>query len=1486
MYKVQVVLVPPSVRDNFVPVGFTSTLEDSSQLMTNGATQANLPNGLENSIQNWNSTNNSMMLSSYFTQPRLKRFLMFTNPSNTLLDLADEILTKCEKMYPNVANDIEILSLQDSNSCDLDPDFVVKDVFNMDNTVRVILKDEINLDADVTQPVSLYGNAKRRKLNNGEQQQAPIIQQQVSTNQQQTQNTGTLKVAKKRNSNTTARSTTNPNLRISTPLANQIFPSQASNNSDDEDDIAERSFLPPPTHPQSPPIRISSGIETSKRIKYSTAEDTVSRSETVDPDKSRQQRMLSGTPLRTDMTPNRVTLTGQRVVSESYNGTPRSNGLIFTNTTTQPSTARRGSMNNARITSGMLTIPEPKIAEVEKELKEGPSSPASMLPPKADRIPMKKPYMEHPVVSGEESSSSSDTYDIPQNVEKSPSIRKQDSSHNETLEESPVKSSPFNTVSSQNNSERRRSSNLQSSFSKSSRDSQRLSSLEAKIENKSLSQRSIRRINNFSEDEIEDQQEELQVAKLPPRTKESKAPEVNETNDFPDNGDMDNVDQDTSMDIENEANNTVRYTDIKDELHNKSHEPVNKQDLLNILDKPQGIKSGKKLVDETENALLEKPTEQKESSAESVVETKLVATPPVQTKKRGAAETVKELMKTSEDVSTKKIKPSPTTNKKKESAGATQTKKQAETKRSPVKESSKNTSKSEEQNKKTVVPKKNVETSLSKEEEIKKTSIDPEKKGNVDLFEKFVSNTNVKRIKPAHEATQLKRTAQDESEYYSTSDDSDSDSEPVDSNRKERNIQINDIMSLQNTTSKKTTKPEAPKLSRKTATVTNTEKIASNNTSSSSEASSTNEENDSEAERKAILKPVTGTYPSPSIANRGTTETDALNNASTKAELETYRKARKVAKAKAVASNKTANKNQKVYQSPEFVSSSDDEDASTDTEKASSQTKVAPNPQDTAATKQGVKPEAIQKKEAASKLKIDSKEAINSKLAGKNKSEASAKVTNSSNEVSKTEAASQKINEDKKSAAATENAKAAKQTTDKAVKDTETKAVKKATKSPSKSVVEKPEPESTNIAGKKAETAETKSSSNISKSSVISKLSEADNKAQVKNVKPANKKAAKEETEPIKKDNVKEEKQPAKKAEPKPKPPVTTISKANNSKETDIKVAKPKQNVKEEAAKKDMKKELTKPTSKPSSEQNSSESSTDSSTSSGSDASSSSDSDNGSSSSGSDSDSGSSSSDESSSDEESSSARVSRRMIVAPPKGVLSETKPSNIKDTTHKIEDVSAIDEVPQSTQQPSKTPSKAVKQPSMTRPPLKSASKDTTLPSSQPTEPTISNMSSQPPQLDNSKSSANTSKVDNASPLSNLPRKYRPSLSSLSDLVSRGIPAVKDKHDKSSAPSLAKRGKEIKKDGSLSESESESSSSSSESESDSSGDSGSGDSSSDSDSDSSSDSDSDSDSSSSDEETYISAKSANAALNKKKKKTNGGGGFASLIKDSKKHK
>ncbi|CAI4044635.1 hypothetical protein SUVZ_10G1230 [Saccharomyces uvarum] len=459
MYKLQVVLVPPSLQATTpMQFGYGPTVAESSQLLPN-RTSIGQSAG-DASLQYANMRSASVSFSpSYFNQSRFKKFLLFTKPTNTLLNLSDEIIDKCEKMYPSLQEDIEILSLQDNTGCDLDPDFLIKDVFNINNIVKVILRNEIDLDDSA--PVSLYRSVKRSKMNNGSPHSVQP-QQQISSS-----SSGVLRIAKKRpptstTATTTIRSTTNGSMRISTPLARQIYPPPSSkmmsNNSDDEEeeeeDIGERSFLPPPTQPQSPPIRISSGIDTGKKIRSSTVEeDIVSRSETVDPDKSKQQRLLSGTPIMSTMTPNRVTLTGQRVVSEHA----QKNELVFSASASSSSSFaaaaavaltahdsnRKPPVTSPRITSGMLRIPEPRISEIEKELKEGPSSPASILPAKSAKIPMKKPYLENGDDYESDESSSSGTQETPETEPHSKASLQRSQSSIADNNGSPVKNSPL-----------------------------------------------------------------------------------------------------------------------------------------------------------------------------------------------------------------------------------------------------------------------------------------------------------------------------------------------------------------------------------------------------------------------------------------------------------------------------------------------------------------------------------------------------------------------------------------------------------------------------------------------------------------------------------------------------------------------------------------------------------------------------------------------------------------------------------------------------------------------------------------------------------------------------------------------------------------------------------------------------------------------------------------------------------------------------------
>ncbi|EDO19474.1 hypothetical protein Kpol_1018p1 [Vanderwaltozyma polyspora DSM 70294] len=470
MYKLQIELVPPSVQNtngqslSRVPL-FSSIPQ--SRLGSLQSTNGLIANDNDQSLMSIQLPTSQINLPNYFSSSynnNAKKFLHFTKSINNLYELSEEILNKCEKMYPNLVNDIEIISLQDSNSCDLDPDFIVKDVFNLDNTVRVILKNELGSD-EVDDNISPYGSLKRKKLNNGTAQ---------SNGSQQ------LNVIKKRPSAQLMKNTTNNTLRISTPLAHQIYPQPLSNfnqdkdNDEDNEDAGNRSFLPPPAQPQSPAIRISSVFDSKRIITSAENSDTVSKSETVDPNKSKQQRFLSGTPIIPTMTPNRVILSGQRVISEQSNNL---NNRLFASEDNS-----RKIVQTPRITSGMLTIPEPKISEVEKILKEGPASPSSLLPAKPNRIPMKsRPSIDENLAVSDESSSNEN--EVIAKLEHYSNQDKKD------IFKQPISSS-------------------------SPKDSQRISSLEERIKQKTafnvIGGTDSRRINTFSDNEIEEDGGELE----------------------------------------------------------------------------------------------------------------------------------------------------------------------------------------------------------------------------------------------------------------------------------------------------------------------------------------------------------------------------------------------------------------------------------------------------------------------------------------------------------------------------------------------------------------------------------------------------------------------------------------------------------------------------------------------------------------------------------------------------------------------------------------------------------------------------------------------------------------------------------------------------------------------------------------------------------------------------------------------------------------
>ena len=317
MFKLQLQLVPPSAlaapqHSNLGNLGF-----NNSQTAANmsGISLNNLPpHQLFRRDQNglFSMANQSFNLSTVPRSNRnIKRILHFTKKTNDLQKLCDEVVDKVEKMYPDLTTEIEIETLQDQSGCDLDPDFIVGDVFASDNVVQVLLKNDIDWDDYV--PVSGYGR-KRAKISET---------RRISTNGQIVNRASSTQEHDHENYATTRRTSLQPGkgmmykgVRVSTPLVHQIhrtLPDSEENIADPKD----KSLLLPPTVPQSPPIRISSGMEIGKQIKTLVIDDTVSRSETVDPSKSKQQVLQFESPKMPVVTPKRANINKPNVILDA-----------------------------------------------------------------------------------------------------------------------------------------------------------------------------------------------------------------------------------------------------------------------------------------------------------------------------------------------------------------------------------------------------------------------------------------------------------------------------------------------------------------------------------------------------------------------------------------------------------------------------------------------------------------------------------------------------------------------------------------------------------------------------------------------------------------------------------------------------------------------------------------------------------------------------------------------------------------------------------------------------------------------------------------------------------------------------------------------------------------------------------------------------------------------------------------------------------------
>lgn len=69
-----------------------------------------------------------------------RKFLHLADPLSTIGDVCDALLSRYHKLYPD-ADPLLVEGVQDSNCCDLDPDFAAEDVFALGDLLRIIVSD-------------------------------------------------------------------------------------------------------------------------------------------------------------------------------------------------------------------------------------------------------------------------------------------------------------------------------------------------------------------------------------------------------------------------------------------------------------------------------------------------------------------------------------------------------------------------------------------------------------------------------------------------------------------------------------------------------------------------------------------------------------------------------------------------------------------------------------------------------------------------------------------------------------------------------------------------------------------------------------------------------------------------------------------------------------------------------------------------------------------------------------------------------------------------------------------------------------------------------------------------------------------------------------------------------------------------------------------------------------------------------------------------
>ena len=249
-------------------------------------------------------------------QKLCKKFLLFINFQSDLNQLANEILLKFKDMYPNFNEDINIVSIQDNNGNDLDPDYIVKDIFNTNNIVKVLIDKEVDWNNPKYLETKYTRYHKRRKLN-------------------------PKKYSNNKNHNNYNRNV--PNIRVYTPRVHEVY---RDIDSVIMDDTIDQSILKSSSKFHSSNIISTPNVSPSntKTIDDIGAEKAEEQGELYD--QSSLKETLLGTPVISIVTPNKLTNSQQKLYS---------NDSDYIETVKHPDPSNVAVDSTSSITSSMKT---------------------------------------------------------------------------------------------------------------------------------------------------------------------------------------------------------------------------------------------------------------------------------------------------------------------------------------------------------------------------------------------------------------------------------------------------------------------------------------------------------------------------------------------------------------------------------------------------------------------------------------------------------------------------------------------------------------------------------------------------------------------------------------------------------------------------------------------------------------------------------------------------------------------------------------------------------------------------------------------------------------------------------------------------------------------------------------------------------------------------------------------------------------------------